>query len=80
MSGYLRMMSSVGIAIDPSVDKETIVWVRRQVGRGGGGGGGLDVFFFFFFCMACTTFLDHIISAVHGHLVWCCVNKPYKCF
>ena len=32
--GCLRMMSSVGIAIDPSVDKETIVWVRRQVGRG----------------------------------------------
>ena len=44
-SGYLRMMSSIGIAIDPSVDKETIVWVRivwvrMQVRRGG-----LDVFF-----------------------------------
>ena len=69
-SGCLRMMSSVEIAIDPSVHKETIVLVRRQGGRGG-----VDVFFF---CMACTTFFDHIISAVHGQFVWCCVNKPYK--
>ena len=73
--GCLRMMSSVGIAIDPSVDKETIVWSRRQGGRGGGGGGRC----LFFFCMACTMSLDHIISAVHGQFVWCCVNKPYIC-
>ena len=70
-SGCLRMMSSLGIAIDPSVDKETIVWVRRQVGSGGGGGGGGgggEGKGVFFLNMACTTFLDHIISAVHGHL------------
>ena len=28
--GCLCMMSSVGIAIDPSVDKETIVWVMAS--------------------------------------------------
>ena len=33
-SGCLHMISSVGVAIDPSVDKETIVWVGRQVRRG----------------------------------------------
>ena len=51
MSGCLRMMSSVGIAIDPSVDKETIVWVRRQVGRGGGGGVRCLFLFFFLYGM-----------------------------